>query len=59
MKFVIVCCLPNDTNTVGDFMPPNDHCFEGKGFCLRVLRCIADGTELRMWMIFTAESKKS
>lgn len=38
-------------------MTPNDCCFEGKGCCLGLLRCIADGTELKLWMIFTAEQK--
>lgn len=39
-------------------MTPNDCCFEGKGCCLGVLRYIADGIELKPWMIFTAETKK-
>lgn len=38
-------------------MALNDCCVEGKGCCLGVLRCIADGTELKLWMISTAETK--
>jgi len=39
-------------------MPLNDCCFEGKVSCFGVLRCIADATELKLWMILTTERKK-